>query len=214
MKKNTIIWDWNGTLLDDVDLCVEAINRLLKRESLPLLQDKTAYQRVFQFPIRAYYEQVGFDFAKTSFEVLAKDYMDYYQPRSLSCSLHEHAFATLRYFHEHGYDQVLLSASRKDFLLNQLKQYSIIPFFKAILGLDDIYAQSKVALAQNYMAKEREQMAEIWFVGDSVHDYEVAQAVNAKCVLIANGHEHKDKLVASGACVIDRIEQLSGIIHP
>ena len=59
MKKNMIIWDWNGTLLDDVDLCVEAINMLLARESLPLLTGKEEYQRVFQFPIRAYYEAVG-----------------------------------------------------------------------------------------------------------------------------------------------------------
>lgn len=213
MKKNMIIWDWNGTLLDDVDLCVEAINMLLARESLPLLTGKEEYQRVFQFPIRAYYEAVGFDFSKCPFDVLAHDYMEYYQPRSLSCSLHEHAETTLHYFYEKGYEQVLLSASRRDFLLNQCRRYPILPYFKDVLGLDDIYAQSKAALAQHYFAKEADHMASVVFFGDSVHDYEVAQSVNADCVLIANGHEHKDKLIATGGRVIDRIDELPKIIN-
>lgn len=213
MKKNTIIWDWNGTLLDDVDLCVVAINSLLANASLPLLKDKAEYQRVFQFPIYAYYEAVGFDFSKRPFDELAKDYMDYYQPRSLSCSLHEHVLDTLTYYRDQGYDQVLLSASRKDLLLEQLQQYSIMPFFKDILGLDDIYAKSKIALAQNYIAKKGDHMGDVWFIGDSVHDYEVAKSANARCVLIANGHEHKDKLLACGATVIDRIEELPKLVH-
>mgnify|MGYP000547345148 CR=1 FL=1 len=29
MCPELILWDWNGTLLDDVDLCVDALNRLL-----------------------------------------------------------------------------------------------------------------------------------------------------------------------------------------
>lgn len=213
MKKHTIIWDWNGTLLNDVDLCVETINRLLVRESLMPLADKEQYQRVFQFPVQAYYERVGFDFTKCSFESLAKDYMDYYQPRSLSCPLHEYALDTLRYFYEADYAQVLLSASRRDLLMKQCEQHPILPYFKDILGLENIYAQSKIALAEQYIAREAEHMASLWFIGDSVHDYEVAQAVNADCVLIANGHEHKDKLLATHARVIDRIDELVQIIN-
>ena len=33
----TIVWDWNGTLLDDVELCMTSINRLLQEHHLPQL---------------------------------------------------------------------------------------------------------------------------------------------------------------------------------
>ena len=212
MKLNTIIWDWNGTLLDDVDLCVQTINRLLVREGLRPLADKTEYQRVFQFPIQTYYEKAGFDFNRCSFDSLAQAYMDDYQPHSLACSLQEHAVDVLRYFHEQGYTQVLLSASKRDFLLMQLKQYPIQSYFRDILGLDNIYAHSKLDLAKQYFQQNGAQMASVWFIGDSVHDNEVAKAVNAKCVLVANGHEHWDKLTATGAIVIDDLSGLPAII--
>ena len=31
MRPELILWDWNGTLLDDVELCENALNRLLQR---------------------------------------------------------------------------------------------------------------------------------------------------------------------------------------
>ena len=30
MRPELILWDWNGTLLDDVELCVDALNRLVR----------------------------------------------------------------------------------------------------------------------------------------------------------------------------------------
>ena len=34
MKFESIIWDWNGTLLDDVDIAVAIINQLLCQRGL------------------------------------------------------------------------------------------------------------------------------------------------------------------------------------
>ena len=84
MKIKHIIWDWNGTLLDDLDVSMAALNEVLKSEQLPLVLDKEEYRQYFQFPVIKYYEKVGFDFAKTPFDVLAKRYMDYYQPHSFA----------------------------------------------------------------------------------------------------------------------------------
>ena len=55
----TIIWDWNGTLLDDVDISIAATNMLLEERGLPLL-DKKRYQEVFDFPVKDYYARIGF----------------------------------------------------------------------------------------------------------------------------------------------------------
>lgn len=44
-----IIWDWNGTLFDDVDICVDNINWLLKKYNLPEIT-KEKYREIFTFP--------------------------------------------------------------------------------------------------------------------------------------------------------------------
>lgn len=211
-KKKYIVWDWNGTLLNDVDLCVESINYLLAKERLPILPDKDAYQRVFKFPIIDYYKDAGFDFEKRPFPQLADDYMQYYQPRSLSCPLHEGVHDTLKTCASLGYTQVLLSASKIDLLLEQLKGYSITPYFEEILALDNIHAYSKAALAKNFAKRIANEKESILFLGDSVHDYEVASGAGAECVLIANGHEHKEKLEQTGCRVLNTIQEFKELL--
>ena len=56
MKYKHIIWDWNGTLLDDRWLCVDGINNgLLKRGLTPITEE--TYMNVFTFPVKNYYEE-------------------------------------------------------------------------------------------------------------------------------------------------------------
>ena len=61
MKYKHILWDWNGTLLDDRWLCVESINKILKKRKMPPILEKT-YRKTFCFPVMKYYESLGFDF--------------------------------------------------------------------------------------------------------------------------------------------------------
>ena len=64
---NTIIWDWNGTLLDDVDICIDIINELLSiRNQQPLTRSR--YREIFTFPVKDYYSKAGFDFTQEPFD--------------------------------------------------------------------------------------------------------------------------------------------------
>ena len=87
MRPELILWDWNGTLLDDVELCVDALNRLLVSFGYPQQYSLAEYREIFGFPIEDYYVRAGFDFSKDSFADLAKRYMEDYNPRSAACSL-------------------------------------------------------------------------------------------------------------------------------
>ncbi|HBL83341.1 MAG: hypothetical protein A2Y17_05365 [Clostridiales bacterium GWF2_38_85] len=51
MKYTHIIWDFNGTILNDVDAGIKSINTLLARRQLPLLESVDAYKNIFTFPI-------------------------------------------------------------------------------------------------------------------------------------------------------------------
>jgi phosphoglycolate phosphatase len=79
---NTIIWDWNGTLLDDVDMCIESINILLKRRNLDMLSRKR-YRDIFTFPVRDYYETAGFNFSKEPWDKVAHEFIDLYFKNSV-----------------------------------------------------------------------------------------------------------------------------------
>lgn len=65
MRPELILWDWNGTLLDDVQLCVDALNRLLARYGYPQRYDRDQYRAIFGFPVQEYYARAGFDFPAT-----------------------------------------------------------------------------------------------------------------------------------------------------
>lgn len=197
-----IVWDWNGTLFDDLDLCFGCINRLLKSQDLKPLKDLDAYRHVFGFPIVDYYKRVGFDFNQTSFEVLAHQYMEDYQEKSLMCSLFDDVLQTLD---TNPYPQVILSASKKDFLLQQTSLFHLEDYVDDILGITDIYGHSKVELAKTF--RNQYPLDDIWFVGDSKHDYEVAKSIGAHCVLVATGHQAKDVLEQIGVPVVDHLAE-------
>ena len=56
----SVIWDFNGTILDDVELATGSMNELLRRRNLPPI-DKATHRRVFRFPVSDYYRSLGFD---------------------------------------------------------------------------------------------------------------------------------------------------------
>lgn len=203
-----VIWDWNGTLLDDIDISMEALNVLLKQERLPLVNDITEYRRYFQFPVIEYYKKVGFDFNKTPFSKLAEGYMAYYQPNSLKCHLHAHVEETLQHLQAKHIHQYVLSASNISFLQEQIAKYDIRRYLDGVYGLDNIHAHSKAELAKTFVKKHHIHGDEAVFIGDSVHDSEVAQEAGCHCILIANGHEHKDKLQKTGNIVVDTVNEI------
>lgn len=86
-KISNVIWDWNGTLMDDVDICIESMNKLLLEYNCSPIKNKEVYRSKFCFPIEQYYRNIGFDFSKASFSVLGKKYIDIYQHMSEECKL-------------------------------------------------------------------------------------------------------------------------------
>ena len=176
-----IVWDWNGTLLNDVDLCFSCINRLLVSHDLKPLDTLSQYREVFTFPIEDYYKRVGFDFDKIPFSMLAHEYMEDYQEKSYACDLHSDVLDVVNKAKNLGFSQTVLSASKMDYLLKQMETLHVDDLFDSIYGINDIYAKSKVELAHAF--KQTCSLDdEIYFVGDSVHDYEVAKSLHQKLI--------------------------------
>ena len=182
-----VIWDWNGTLFNDVKICITSMNRLLERNQLPLIKDDAEYRSKFSFPVKNYYKDLGVDFEKVPFEQLAKEFMEIYQSDSLQCTLTEEVENVISVLKKKGYKQIILSASKRRNLIQQMEQFGISSYFEEILVLSDIYAKSKVEIAREWI--EDKTIENITVIGDTYHDYDVAKEINASCLLYSKGHQ-------------------------
>lgn len=207
-----IIWDWNGTLMDDAWLCVEIMNGLLERRSMPVV-DLQTYRRHFGFPVKAYYQWLGFDPDKDTFEAISQEYIDAYEERRLECSLHRESTQLLESFRVAGISQSIVSAYHQPTLEEIIAHYELSPYFSQLVGLDNIFASSKVANAKAHRQSLPVADHELLLIGDTLHDLEVAQAIGADCILLAHGHHNRERLAASGAQVLDSFAQLSAHLN-
>jgi phosphoglycolate phosphatase len=189
VRLKIVFWDWNGTLLNDVHTCIDAMNIVLGRRNMPLLNLET-YRQIFTFPVINYYEKLGFDFSVDPFHRLAEEYLLEYDALAQNATIYPGALETLVHLHSKGYSQTILSAMRQTDLLNQVENAKISSWFQKIIGLQDIYAKSKVENAIQYIKKKALNPADICIIGDTHHDYEVSIALGCRCILIANGHQH------------------------
>lgn len=212
MRPELILWDWNGTLLDDVQLCVDALNRLLARYGYSQRYDHDQYRAIFGFPVEDYYVRAGFDFARHSFDELAQSFMADYIPASQACPLMEGARETLDAFSAAGLRQVVLSASPVTTLRQQAAARNVDRCFDRLLGLGDIYARSKVELGLQYLREGGFDPACTVMIGDSTHDYEVARAMGVRCLLQGSGHQPPEVLRRTGAPVVPDLRRAAKTI--
>jgi phosphoglycolate phosphatase len=210
---NHIIWDWNGTLFNDVELCAGIMNMLLTQESLPNISIQK-YKSIFTFPVIDYYKIAGHTFEKTSFEVLGKQFMDEYEVRKNNCKLFPGVSRLLAEIKSKNIQQHLLSAYEQNNLNNILEHFGIINYFQFIVGLDNIYAGGKSHLAQDLAMKIRSNgsTGNILLIGDTIHDYEVAKEIDSDCILLSHGHQDEERLLQIGIPVVKDIKELSNML--
>ncbi len=205
-----VIWDWNGTLLDDVWLVVEIMNKILKKRNLPKISSEK-YKEIFDFPVINYYSKLGFDFSNDSFEKLATEFVSEYDKRCIECKLCNEVEEVLKIIRDMGISQSILSASKEDSLIEKVKYYGIERYFCRIIGLKNHYAESKIKRGKNWIAELNLNPQEVLFIGDTTHDYEVSKHIGCDCLLIANGHHSYEKLASLGIDVISTLKEINQV---
>lgn len=209
----TIIWDWNGTLLNDVDICVSIVNTLLEQQNgTPIT--KSSYQQTFGFPIVDYYRKIGIDFSKESFEELTKKFMGSYTQQVKNCALHDSTLQVLTALRQKGKEQYILTAAHKESVLKLLDFYNLRHYFKQIEGLDNFRAESKVQRGIHLIEDNNINRASTVLIGDTIHDFDVAQELGVQCILVADGHQSKIRLESNSSDNTIVISDLSQLINP
>ena len=203
---HSIIWDWNGTLLDDTWLCVEIINQVLGDRKLPLVT-RESHQEMFDFPVIEYYRRLGFDLEKESFEVLGDDFMSQYEERKFECSLFGDVRSVMKQLQQAGVGQNILSAYHHDYLIHVLEHFELVDGFNHILGAGDHYATGKKEQAAILLKKLGIDPTQLLLIGDTSHDFDVAASVGIPCRLVTTGNHPRSKLDLTGAPVFNSLQE-------
>lgn len=207
LRYRHIVWDWNGTLLDDLDYSIGVMNNLLQPRGLPLL-DRARYHAVFDFPVRDYYYRLGFDPVADPFEKLSVEFITAYDAHRWDCPLQPGVTDLLPAVSRLGATQSILSAYRHATLCEIVDHFGLTPHFQRLIGLDNIYAHSKADLGLAWIRELALPPGEVLLVGDTLHDLEVAGHMGVDCVLVAAGHHPAARLRARHDRVVDNLAAL------
>ena len=206
MKYTDLIWDFNGTILDDIDVCVDIESDMLERRGKPRFKSVDEYYKVFCFPVIEYYKKMGYDFTAESYDDVADEWVREYVARSRTCGLRPGVEKMLGAGRKAGIRQIILSASEIKMLTGQVKALGIDGYFDDILALDDPKAHGKLRLAEEWFSRAKPERALL--IGDTAHDAEAAGLLGCDCVLVCGGHASRETLEAAGVPVYDDIEKL------
>lgn len=206
----TVLWDWNGTLLDDVQVSYDCLNEMLRRCGLPPVPSIGDYRTVFGFPVRDYYARVGI--RGPLFDEVAPLWMDVYMKNQVVCTLRPDASPVLGILKDAGWRQVILSASKRENLLEQMERFDILQYFDAVLGLTHIYATDKTGIAREWLENSGTDPADCVMIGDTLHDADVARSLDCRCVLVSGGHQSRTALLSAGCPVTDSLKAAAEII--
>lgn len=210
MSYKHILWDWNGTLIDDVLNALACVNDMLARKGRNPITLSQYYEYV-ETPIIGFYRHIlppeELDFSEIS-ENYHKDYARHIGETSLA----ENAEEVLENLKNHGIKQYIVTATHIDEATELTEKFGVKEYFEEILGPSDNLAQSKIQRAKELFLNRNIKRSEALFVGDTLHDYEVANALGIDCVLVSYGHQGRKLLSRSGCFIVDSLKEVEKII--
>lgn len=196
MKHRYLIWDYNGTIIDDAWVAVEAENTVLREHGLPEI-DMEFYLRECEMPIENFYNKI-YDFTKCDFGQVAASFMKNYDAIAPRAKPFPEVVEAIKKYHAMGFRQGVISGFETGRLEKSLREFALDGYFDFMSGSDDTSCGSKSERAAAVVERCGYDPKQTLFIGDMYHDFETAQHVGADCVLIAKGHQGAQVLSSYG----------------
>lgn len=205
-KIDTLIWDWNGTLLNDVEVNRKVINQMLLKRGLKQL-DIASYKKTFCFPVQNFHSRIGIDVEKETIQAISEEYMELYKKYETEVGLQKDVLYIVDEIHSYGIDQYILSAARQKDLVDGLDSFHLTGKFKKVYGSDTICAAGKNVIGRKLMEENNLNPEKVLLIGDTLHDTEVAETLGIKCICYSGGHNSAD-ILSQKATVITELREL------
>jgi phosphoglycolate phosphatase-like HAD superfamily hydrolase len=206
-----LVWDWNGTLLDDLTLVVAATNASLASVGGPVVT-VDEHRRDFRRPISTYYEYVlGRALVTGEFAILDQAFHDAYRLGLAETGLAADAREAIAAWTG---SQSLLSMFFHDELVPAVTALGLDPHLSRVDGLrDTIGGGPKAPHLQAHLAALGISGADSVLIGDSVDDAHAADEVGAAAILYAGGFTHEARLRDTGWPVATSLVQAVTMAH-
>lgn len=201
-----VIWDMNGTLIDDVAVAVKAVNDgFFKVGIKPTFISE--YRENMDMPIYKYYEKHA-DLKKIPMSFFSKEYLDGYERYADLIKEGENALFCVRELHKRGVFQCVVSSFEQGRLLALSDRFGFTPFMDGVYGAGDVACVGKTERGVSVLREKGVSPENALVVGDMAHDFEMAQAMGARCLLYSKGHQSERALLKCGAPVINDLREV------
>ncbi len=211
MLPTCVIWDFNGTILNDGHILVATNNEMNRERGLPEIS-YDYYRRKFDHPPKPFYEELGYDFSKEDYGEISRQFLALYELRQQDASLSPHIEEVLHWLQEQGIPQIIVSAHKEDMLRRHVQRLGIEGCFSHISGEGSHIIGGKVERARALAESGAFDLSRAVLIGDTIHDYHTAEAMGAACILYSGGHQTLERLQAADVPIINDFAELPKLL--
>ncbi|MEE1125015.1 MAG: HAD family hydrolase [Acutalibacteraceae bacterium] len=205
-KYECVVWDWNGTIVDDVSASLLSVNDMLIKRNLPTITIQQ-YHQYLDTPIYKFYEHI-FDLSKITFDVIQSEFNSGYNKHISDNPLNSGAIAIMKMLKQSNIKQVIVSSSNQEIVQKGAEKLGVAEYMDYISGSSDNFVGSKVERAIGVISKITTNYSNVVVIGDTLHDCQLANEIGADCILLSTGHQSKADLQTTGKPVIDSLNEL------
>lgn len=180
------IFDWSGTLVDDLGPVIEATNTVLGKYDLPPL-DREGFRRSFRLPYREFYTEV---LPHVPLEELESHFRPAFDAAVTPVTILPHAREKLEWCAAHGIRTFVLTSMDTTAFERQMDDFGLRDLFEATYsGVLD-----KRDVIHRILETHHLDPAETAFVGDMTHDVETARHGGVSSIAVLTGYNHPEIL--------------------
>ncbi len=181
-----IIFDWSGTLVDDLGPCVEAANILFVRYGRPAFSFDE-FREKFYFPYHDFYRE---HLPEISIEELENYYNEAFQMLQESIQPLPFARELLDFCRERGIEMHLLSAIHSEHWRVQGSRLGLAEYFASAW----VRQMDKRESIHRMLEAHKLNPQDTLFVGDTIHDIEAGHAGGVTTCGVLTGYDTRAKL--------------------
>lgn len=207
-----IIWDWNGTILDDAELCWELLNEQLEKCGVSSLSVDEFRERTCH-PVRDMYAKLGVDLERHDYPAIAHEFHQRYEERRHECDLRHGIREFLEESIGRGIEHSILSAHPQQMLEDIVGHHDLRKYFRNVSGLGNSLAGGKIENASKLFELIALAQEEVLMIGDTDHDAEVAAHLGIRCVFVHGGHQSSSRLAVHGGVIVQSGHELSALLQ-
>jgi len=205
MGRSHLVWDWNGTLLDDLPIVIEAVNRSIAMFGFGPI-DADDYRDHYTRPVRHFYDGLfGRVIDDEEWLRLNTSFHDAYFELATHVDLAPGAVEAIGLLEDSGWGQSLLSMSPQDWLEEIVERLGLSDRFEIVDGLSGPTGGRKAAHLEDHLALLEVSGPDAVVVGDTPDDVAAARHVGARPILFHGGSHHMEVLEAERVPVAETI---------